>query len=378
MDFCFTEDQVLLRDTLRRFCRDFYSFEQRKRIVAAGEDAGLRHWHKLAELGVLALPFAENEGGLGGGMIDVMIVMEEFGRTLVVEPYLANIVLAGGVIKRIPQADKRVQLLAPLMSGAEMISLAYAEAGSRYDLRAIETRAERYGSEFRLNGTKIVVLNGANADRIIVSALMVGDARGTTSGLTLFLVDVNAQGVALQRYPTVDGFVAASVTLTDVRVAESAVLGEIGNGLELLEPSIDEALVAVGAEGVGAMAYVNEATLEYTKAREQFGVSISGFQVLQHRMVDMFIEREQTVSILYRAAMLSARGGVEAKRSASALKVQLAKACRFIGQQAVQLHGGMGIADEVPVAHYFKRLSVISQQFGDADFFAGRYATLTA
>lgn len=377
MDFLFTEEQVLFRDSLRRFCRDFYSFGQRQAYAKEQPCSDRLHWDKLAELGVLAVPFDAESGGLGGGVVDVMIVMEEFGRALAVEPYLANIVLAGGVLKRIPDAQTRARLLKPLVTGAEMISLAYVEPGSRYDLRAIESTAVKDGKDYVLNGQKIIVLNGVNADRFIVSARTEVEPKGA-AGVTLFIIDANHSGVHVQGFATVDGFAGANVTFTNVRVPSADVIGNLGGGLDLLEPCVDEAIIAIGAEAVGAMDYLNGATLEYAKTRKQFGVPIASFQVLQHRMVDMHIERELTLSILFKAAMLSTDGGKDAKIAASALKIQLAKACRFIGQQAVQLHGGMGIADETPVAHYFKRLSVISQQFGGADFFAERYAALSA
>jgi alkylation response protein AidB-like acyl-CoA dehydrogenase len=371
MDFAFTNEQQLLRDTLQRFCRDSYTFEQRQRILScAAADAG--HWEALAGLGMLALPFSQEDGGLGGNMIDVMVVMEEFGRALVIEPYLASVVLAGGVLKRIPDARRRAALLSPLMDGRKKYALAHAEADSRYSLTDIALAARRENDHYVLSGEKIVVLGGGAADCFIVSANLDG-RRGAP---TLFLVEADAAGLRKNCYRTVDGFDAADVVFDDVRVDSSAILGEVGKGIDLLEPAVDDALVALGAEGVGAMAFVNAATIDYAKTRKQFGVSIASFQVLQHRMVDMFIEREQTVSILYKAAMLSATGGKEAGKAASALKIQLSKACRFVGQQTVQLHGGMGIAEESAVAHYFKRLSVIGQQFGNADFHAARYARL--
>jgi len=257
------------------------------------------------------------------------------------------------------------------MSGEKRMSLAHAEPDNRSSLSVIATSARRDGDHYVLNGAKIAVLDGGRSDEIIVSAEVEG-----APGVTLFLVSGDASGLERFNYTTVDGFDAANITLTDVRVDASAVLGAVAGGLDLLEPTMDEAIVAIGAEGIGVMAYANEATLEYTKTRKQFGVTIASFQVMQHRMVDMFIEREQTTSVLYKAAVLSINGGTEAQKAASILKMQLAKACRYIGQQAVQLHGGMGIADETAVAHYFKRLTIISQQFGNADVHARRFAAL--
>jgi len=377
MDFQFSEQQVLLRDTLSRFAREHYSFEQRRKMIDSSELQSAGHWRQLAELGLLGIPFAEADGGFGGNMIDIMVVMEEFGKALVVEPYLANIVLAGGVLRRVTDDAQRAELLAPLIDGGQMISLAYVEPRGRYDLSEVRTMAEKSDEGYVLNGQKIVVLNGSSADRIIVSARTSGVATDA-EGISLFIVDAQAPGLTRNGYPTVDGFRAADIEFDGVKVAKSAVLGPIGQGLSLLEAAIDDAIIAIGAEGVGAMDFLNKTTVEYTKARKQFGVPIANFQVLQHRMVDMFIEREQTVSVLYWAAMVSALGGTETQKATSALKIQLGRATRFVGQQAVQLHGGMGIAEEGAVAHYFKRLSMIGQQFGNADFHASRYASLDA
>lgn len=366
MDFKFSEEQEMLRETLERFCRDRYGFDQRRRLIETGADL----WSDLAELGVMALPFAEEDGGFGGSVIDVMLVMQAFGAALVAEPYVANIVLSGGVLKRIPDAGRRRELLGPLMAGSARIALAYAEPDNRFSLDANATTARRENGGYVLNGEKIAVLDGGRAGSFIVSAAIEG------AGTTLFLVPSDTQGLSRLGYEGVDGFAAANLSLKEVRLGADAILGAEGVGLALLEPAVDEAIIAIGAEAAGAMAFVNEATVEYTRTRKQFGVPIASFQVLQHRMVDMFIEREQTISLLYKAAALSLRGGPEAEQAVSGLKVQLGRACRYIGQQAVQLHGGMGIAEESAVAHYFKRLSVIWQQFGNADFHAMRYARL--
>ncbi len=377
MDFRFSEEQKLLRDTLGRFAREHYSFEQRRKIVCSPEGYSREHWHRLAELGWLGIPFSEADGGLGGGMIEVMIVMEEFGRALVVEPYLANIVLAGGVLSRVASGDQRRALLPPLIDGSLMMSLAYAEPIGRYVVHEIRTTAERNRGGFLLNGHKAVVLNGSGADKFIVSARTSGSA-AQADGITLFVVDGQAEGLSRRGYPTIDGFRAADLRLHNVQVEESAVLGRIAEGLAPLEAVIDDAIVAIGAEGAGAMDFLIRATVDHTKTRKQFGAPIASFQVLQHRMVDMFIEREQTISLLYKAAMSCATDGLDARRAASVLKIQLGKAARYVAQQAVQLHGAMGMADEVAVAHYFKRLSMIGQQFGNADFHAERYVGLSA
>ncbi|WP_111735824.1 acyl-CoA dehydrogenase family protein [Roseovarius amoyensis] len=365
MDFHFTDEQRLLRETLSRFCQDHYRFGVQGQTAPRPG-----YWSELAELGVLALPFQEADGGLGGDMVDAMLVMEVFGKALAPEPYLANIVLAGGVLKRLSDKDRRQALIGELVSGEARIALAHAEATNRDSLSHVDTTARREGNDFVLNGDKIAVLDGAHADTFIVSAMVKG------AGLTLFLVPANSPGLSQQGYEGVDGFDTSNLGLANVRIGEEALLCEVGEGLDLLEPAIDDGIVAIGAEAIGIMSFLIEATIDYTKTRKQFDVPISSFQVLQHRMVDMFIEREATVSLLYKAAILAGSGGPEAAKAASALKVHLGRACRVVGQQAVQLHGGMGIADESPVAHYFKRLTIISQQFGAADTHARRYAAI--
>lgn len=368
MDFRFTEEQQLLRDTVRKFCRDHGTLDERLRGLTPDQD----NWSSLADLGLLALPFSADVGGLGGSMIDVMVVMEEFGRALMIEPYLASIILAGGVLKRVPDALRCADIIAPLMSGEKKYALAYYDDDNRFSLNGVNASACASEGSYVVNGSKAVVLAGSVADAFIVSARLEG-----ADGISLFFVPRDSDGVTLTPYRTVDGYEAADVTFDNVAVPSDGLLGDPGAGLALLEPAMDDAIVALGAEAVGVMAFVNEATVEYARTRKQFGVPISSFQVLQHRMVDMFVEREQTVSILYKAAMLADGGGHEARKAACALKIQLGKACRLVGQQAVQLHGGMGIAEETPVAHYFKRLSVMCQQFGGADFHARRYAELT-
>lgn len=375
MDFRFTEEQDLLRDSVQRFVRENYAFDQRRALVSSEAGFGAENWALFAELGWLALPFAEDDGGLDGTVIDTMILMEEFGKGLVLEPYLATVVMAGGVLKRAASAEQRAAVLPGVIEGKTQLALAYAEGQGRYNLADVATTAKADGDGYRIDGTKSVVLNGPAADLLIVAARTSGGQRDR-DGITLFLIDAKADDVSRRDYSTQDGGRASEIGFDGVRVASGAVVGAVGGGLPVLEAVIDDAIVAVGAEAVGAMAALTAQTVEYTKNRVQFGVPISKFQVLQHRMVEMFVESEQTKSLLYRAAMTVAAGGADAARAVSALKVQVGKGGRFVGQQAIQTHGGMGMTDEMAAGHYFKRLTMINTLFGNLDYHLRRFAAL--
>lgn len=375
MDFRFTEEQDLLRDSVQRFVRENYAFDQRRKLVGSEQGFGADNWALFAELGWLALPFAEDDGGLDGTVIDTMILMEEFGKGLVLEPYLATIVLGGGVLKRAASPEQRAAVLPGVIEGRTQLALAYAEGQGRYNLADVATSAKADGAGHVIDGAKSVVLNGPAADFLIVSARTSGGQRDG-GGVTLFLVDATAGGVSRRDYITQDGARASEVAFEGVRVGADAVLGTVGGGLAVLDAVIDEAIVAVGAEAVGAMAALTAATVDYAKGRVQFGQPIAKFQVLQHRMVEMFMETEQTRSLLYRAAMTTAAGGADAARAVSALKVQVGKGGRFVGQQAIQTHGGMGMTDEMAAGHYFKRLTMINTLFGNLDFHLRRFAAL--
>lgn len=375
MDFRFTEEQDLLRDSVQRFVRENYAFDQRRALAASETGFGAANWALFAELGWLALPFAEDDGGLDGTVVDTMILMEEFGKGLVLEPYLATIVMGGGVLKRAASAAQRAAVLPGVIEGKTQLALAYAEGQGRYNLADVATTAKADGDGYRIDGAKAVVLNGPAADKVIVAARTSGDQRDR-DGITLFLVDATSQGVSRRDYPTQDGARASEIGFDGVRVDAAAVIGNVGGGLAVLEAVIDDAIVAVGAEAVGAMAALTAQTVDYAKNRVQFGVPIAQFQVLQHRMVEMFVEAEQTKSLLYRAAMTVAAGGADAPRAVSALKVQVGKGGRFVGQQAIQTHGGMGMTDEMAAGHYFKRLTLINTLFGNLDYHLRRFAAL--
>jgi alkylation response protein AidB-like acyl-CoA dehydrogenase len=373
MNFDFTDEQTMLRDSLGRFIQDRYDFDTRRKIVAS--EAGWRadYWKAFAEeLGILGAPFAEDHGGLGGGPVENMVVMEELGKGLVVEPYLGTVVLGGGLLKHAGGAP--ADELIPGIIGGEVIgAFAYAEPKGRYDLADLETTARKDGAGYVLNGRKAVVVGAPWATHLFVTA-RTGGGRREAQGVSVFVVEKGAPGVATRDYPTVDGRRASEISFENT---PAVLLGEEGNGLPLVETVVDEAIAAVCAEAVGAMRRLQEGTLDYAKQRKQFGRAIAEFQVLQHRMVDMFSQLELSVSMTYMATLKLGEAAAERAKAASAAKVQIAKACRFVGQSAIQIHGGMGMTDELSIGHYFKRATVIEGLFGDHDHHLRRYERLT-
>ena len=373
MDFSLNEVQTMLADTVEKFVTNDYDFDTRQKYAASDTGFSPEVWSTFAELGWTAVPFSEDDGGFDGGPIETMIVMQQFGRGLVVEPYLANVVLAGGILRRLANAEQKERWLHPLIGGELQAALAFVEPQSRYDIADVITAAVADGDNWVLNGAKGVVLNGGNADLLLIPARTSGD-QSDADGITLFGVAADADGVTRNSYPTVDGHQAAEIELNDVRVPANAVLGEVGAGFDALRDVIDEGTLAVCAEAVGIMQVLTDKTIEYSKNRVQFGVPIGSFQALQHRMVDMLTECEQSYSLLVWAAMANADGTDEAKRAISAIKYQVGTAGKKVGQEAVQLHGGMGVTWELDVAHYFKRLTTIGQMFGNADWHLDKLA----
>lgn len=373
MDFSFTEEQTLLRNMVQSFVQDNYDFDSRMKIVRSEEGMSREIWGQFAELGLLAAPFSEEMGGLDGGPIETMVIMEELGRGLVVEPYLPTIVLCGGILSRHASDAQKEAHLPGIIGGEDVWALAYAEPQSRFNPADVLTSAKADGDGYVLNGTKAVVAAAPWASKLIVSARISGDQRDS-DGLGLFIVEKSASGVSTQDYPTVDGNRASEVTLENVTVGADALIGDAGNGLALLDEAVDYGIGAVCAEAIGHMKCLNDATVEYCKTRKQFGVPIGSFQVLQHRMVDMFMEYEQSVSMTYMVNMKLTESEAERKKAAAGAKVQIGKSGRFVGQEAVQLHGGMGMTEELNVGHYFKRLTVIDTQFGNVDHHLKRFA----
>jgi len=373
MDFSFTEEQVLLRNSIQRLIQDRYSFEARKAILASDSGWSRDCWRAFAELGLLAAPFAEEHGGFGGGAIEVMIIMEEFGKGLVVEPYLQTVVLCGGLINLAGSSAQKAALLPKIASGDLILAMAYAEPQGRFNLADLVTKAEKTGDGFILNGNKAVVAAAPWADKLLVTARTSG-AQRDKDGVTIFIADKNAPGISTRDYPTIDGQRASEISFENVKLGADAVLGQAGKGLALLEEAFDRAIAAQCAEAVGCMRVLTDATVEYCKTRKQFGQPIGKFQVLQHRMVDMFMECEQSLSITYMVNLKLDESEAGRMKAASAAKVQIGKAGRFVGQQAIQLHGGMGMTDELNVGHYFKRLTMIDAQFGNVDYHLKRFA----
>jgi pimeloyl-CoA dehydrogenase small subunit len=373
VDFDYSEEQRLLDETVRRLVKDEYEFAERKKYLAEPQGFSAALWAKYAELGLLGLPFAEEYGGFGGSGIETMIVMEAFGRGLALEPYLATVVLGGGLVTLAGNDGQKSAILPEIAAGNLKLAFAQSERHARYDLAHVETAAKAQGGGFVLNGHKTIVLHGGAAHKFIVSARTAGGGNDT-SGISLFVVDRDAKGVAVRDYPTVDGLRAADITLSNVSVGADALLGPRDGALPIVERVVDRAVAALCAEAVGIMETLNAMTLDYIKTRKQFGVAIGSFQVLQHRMVDMTIAAEQAKSLEILAAM-SADGtdDKERGRAISAAKVQIGLSGRTVGQGAIQLHGGIGMTDEYAAGHYFKRLSTIEHSFGDTDYHLDRF-----
>ncbi|MEA2899153.1 MAG: hypothetical protein QOJ84_4768 [Bradyrhizobium sp.] len=377
MDIQFTEEQELLRSSVQRLLRDQYDFDVRRKIVASEEGWSRKQWEVFAQLGLFAAPFSEDVGGLSGGPLSTMIIMQEFGRHLVIEPFFETVVLAGGLIENAGSPAQREAYLPQIMAGESIWALAWVEGRSRYDLSNVRTTARRQGDSYILSGTKAAVIAAPWADRLIVSARTSDDPRDR-SGVSLFVVDRHSANLHLQGFKTIDGRRAAEVTLINVQVPASQLLGTEGEGVAALESCRDRAIGALCAEAVGAMAELNSTTLEYSKVRKQFGSTIGSFQVLQHRMVDMFIAHQEALSLMQHLNLSLSAGDAGISRLASGAKSKIGYAGRFIADQAVQLHGGMGMTDELNIGHYFKRISSINIQFGDPAFHVLRFAQLDA
>ena len=372
MDFALNEEQSMLDDSVAKFLANDYDFETRQGYAASEAGYSPDVWRQFAELGWTAVPFGEADGGLGYGPVETMLIMRHFGRGLVVEPYLANVVLAGGALARAGNAEQKSRWLEPLIGGELQTALAHTEPQSRYRLSDVATTATPDGDAYVLSGHKGVVLNGGNAELFIVSARTSG-GQFDEAGLSLFAVPRDADGVSVRRYATVDGHTAAEVDLNEVRIPTDRLLGKPDAAYAVLDAVFRDAILAVSAEAVGIMQILTDKTVEYSKSRVQFGVPIGSFQALQHRMVDMLTACEQSWSLLLWATMLAADGG-DTGRAVSSVKYQIGTAGKLVGQEAVQLHGGMGVTWELDIAHYFKRLTAIGQLFGNADHHLDRLA----
>jgi alkylation response protein AidB-like acyl-CoA dehydrogenase len=376
MNFDLSEEQALLRDSFARFVRDAYPFQSRRRIAAEAKGFSQEHWQTFAELGWLSLPFDEEHGGAGCGAVHTMLLMEEFGKGLVLEPYLSTVLLFGGLLQRAGANSLRNSVIPKIIDGSVQGGFAYLERQSRFELADVCTSLVPAAGGFVLNGEKTVVFNGAIANQLVVSARSYG-GQYDEDGVSLVWLDAAAPGIERTAFRLMDGQLVANIRLRNVKVEPGQVLGKPGEGFAPLRAVVDDALLALGAEALGIMHKLNEITLDYVKTRKQFGVPIGSFQALQHRLVDMFAACEQTRSLLYRAVCSIEEQSADAHRNIIALKVMVGNAGRLIGGEAIQLHGGMGITDELSVGQYVKRLIMINATLGDADHHLRRFASLS-
>jgi pimeloyl-CoA dehydrogenase small subunit len=368
MDFDLSEEQRLLKESVDGLLTDSYDFDQRKKYMAEKGGWSKAVWNRLAEQGLLGLPFSEADGGFGAGGVETMIVMEALGKALVLEPYLATVVIAGGFLRHGGSAEQKAKHIPGIIDGSQTFAFAQLEKNSRYDLQDVSTTAKRKGAGWVIDGEKFVVLNGEIADMLVVTARTKGGQRDT-AGIGIFLVPGNAKGIAQKGYPTQDGLHAADISLSGVEVGADAAIGDPENSLPLIERVVDEARTALCAEAVGAMDESLKSTVEYLKTRKQFGVPIGSFQTLQHRAADMFVAVEQARSMSMFATMASEFDDAKERAAAvAAAKVQIGKSAKFVGQQSIQLHGGIGMTQEAKIGHYFKRLTMIENTFGDTDY----------
>jgi alkylation response protein AidB-like acyl-CoA dehydrogenase len=375
MDFEYNDEQRMLADSVGRWLDSAYRFEDFRRFAADHRQSGA-NWGQLAELGVLSVNIAEADGGLGGGAIETLLVMQAFGRALVVDPFVGTAVIAVALLNAERAWTRRSELLRQIAAGSRRVALAALEPDSRFDLARVSTTATASGAQFVLSGRKAVVMHGDTADELIVVARTSG-AADSEAGLSLFVVDARTPGIAIQGFPTIDGQRAAEIELREVQVPATALLGGLDAGFAPLEWAVDRAIAALCAEAVGAMEKLLEFTAEYLRTRKQFGQPIGRFQALQHRIADMAVALEQSRSMaLLAAARIDDPSRIERRRAISAAKAMIGRSGRFVGQQAVQLHGGMGMTDEIPIGYYFKRLTAIDMSWGNVEHHVELYGEL--
>ncbi|MGB0908488.1 MAG: acyl-CoA dehydrogenase family protein [Maricaulaceae bacterium] len=371
MNFEFSDEQKMVRDSLSRLLSDTYDFEARNKILASDAGWSQDTWKTLAELGILSAAFGEEYDGFGGTASDTLIIMEQLGAALCLEPFLPTVILCGKLLAEIG-GEVATDLIAQICAGELIMGLGHSEPKSRFSLSRVDTAAVKSGDSYVLNGHKSVVLAAPIAGKLIVSARTSGDAQDE-SGISLFLLDTDTAGVNLQPYKNIDGHIAGDVSLDDVKVPASALLGAEGEGFKHIQSVTNGAIMAVTAEAIGLAKQMCKLTNEYIQTRKQFGIPIGKFQVLQHKMVDMFIHQEEVTSMAYMAAAKMDSEGYDLNAAMSAAKVQLGKSCKFIGENAVQLHGGMGITEEMAIGHYFMRGTMLDAMFGNMDYHIGQY-----
>ena len=377
MNFEFTEEQTMIKDSVSRFVRDEYDFDTRRAIVDSDEGISREFWSMFAELGWLSVPFAEEYGGFGGSVEDIAAVMEELGKGIVVEPYASSVVVFGGLLSASDNSALKTDVIPSIIDGSCMGSLASVEVQSRFEMADVATSAIATDGGYKINGEKTVVANGGTADKFIVTARTSGD-QFDYDGISLFLVDASAPGVTVKSYKMMDGQSAATVSFKDVLVSESQLLNAVGKGMDLIEQVMPQILIGLSAEALGIMSTLNSTTVEYTKVRKQFDTPISSFQVLQHRMVDTFMACEQTKSMLYRGLCQAGEDDRNALvKTVHALKAMVGRYGKLIGEEAIQIHGGIGMTDELNIGHYVKRLMMINVSFGDGDFHQQKFNQLS-
>ena len=376
MHFELTEEQTLLEKMVTAFVRDDYNWETREKIVKTEEGWKPENWSKFAELGLLSVPFSEDHGGLGGTAVDSMVVMEQFGKGLVVEPFMPSILLSGNLISKLANESQANEIIPKIIEGESRYVFAYAEPQSRFDLSDVKTSATKDGDEYTLNGFKSVVFGASMATHIIIAARTSGDQR-SEDGITLFLVDIKSNGITLQTYPTIDEYRASEVVIENLKISSDMVLGEVDKAYPVVEEVIDLATIAACSEAVGVLQVLKDSTIDYCKQRKQFGQPISKNQAIQHKLVDMMIEYEQAKSILYAAVTADLSNADERKKAVSGAKARIGQSIKFVGESAIQLHGGMGMVDEYMISHYFKRATMLGVLFGNVDFHMKRFVGLT-
>lgn len=376
MNFDYTDEQNMLRDSIAKWAAQQYDFDKR-RAALASEDAWKKNWATFAELGLLAAPLPEDFGGLGGGAVDVSVVAEEFGKALVTEPYVPTVVIGAGALAYAGSEAQKDEHLNPIASGERIVAFAQAEPKSRWSLDDVSTAAKKDGAGWVLNGQKAVAIGAPQADHLLVTARTAG-AQRDAKGISLFIVPKNAKGVSTRDYPTMDDTRASEVYLENVSVGAANLIGAADAALPLIERLVDEANAAHCSEAVGCLRMMTQLTQDYAKTRKQFGRAIAEFQVIQHRLVDMFMATEESVSMALLATIKLADSDEERAKAVSAAKVSIGKHARFVGQAAVQTHGGMGVTDEMRVGHYFKRVTMLDATYGNVDHHLKRYAALSA
>jgi alkylation response protein AidB-like acyl-CoA dehydrogenase len=376
MHFELTEEQTLLENMVTAFVRDDYNWETREKIVKTEEGWKPENWYKFAELGLLSVPFSEDHGGLGGTAVDSMVVMEQFGKGLVVEPFMPSILLSGNLISKLANESQANEIIPKIIEGESRYVFAYAEPQSRFDLSDVKTSATKDGDEYTLNGFKSVVFGASMATHIIIAARTSGEQR-SEDGITLFLADIKSNGITLQTYPTIDEYRASEVVIENLKISSDMVLGEVDKAYPVVEEVIDLATIAACSEAVGVLQVLKDSTIDYCKQRKQFGQPISKNQAIQHKLVDMMIEYEQAKSILYAAVTADLSNADERKKAVSGAKARIGQSIKFVGESAIQLHGGMGMVDEYMISHYFKRATMLGVLFGNVDFHMKRFVGLT-